>query len=89
MQLLKTRDYVKKALEEIIDAPTATGMDMSSDSVRGCVSVPVCSPGAVEVVDKYIEREKRKNNLISTTSLNPQEIQLNNVQNRILKQLQI
>ena len=50
-----TRDYVKKALEEIIDAPTATGMDMSSDSVRGSVSVPVCSPGAVEVVDEYIE----------------------------------
>ena len=59
-----TRDYVKKAFEEIIDAPTASGMDTTSESVRRTIPVTACSSDAVEVVDEYIEREKRKNNLI-------------------------
>ena len=60
---------------------------MSSESVRGGISAPACSSDAVEVVDEYIDREKRKNNLIFTIFVNPQEIQLNYAPSRILHQL--
>ena len=50
--------------QEIIDAPTTSGMDTSSESVRGSIPAPACSSDEVEVVDEYFEREKHKNNLI-------------------------
>jgi len=61
-----TKDYVKKALEEVAHAPTATGMDTSSDIVQEGASVPAHPSQEkviVEVVDEYVEREKQKNNL--------------------------
>ena len=48
---------MKKALEEIAHAPTATGMDTSSDVVREGASVPVHplqEKVIVDVVDEYV-----------------------------------
>jgi len=43
---------------------------MSSESVRGGISAPACSSDVVEVVDEYIDREKRtvKTTLFSQSS---------------------
>jgi len=71
--LKDTQDFIKQSFEQIVDAP-AGDMETSHAATQPNTSTHVNGRNAVEAVDEYVERERRKCNVIIHNLPEPGEV---------------